>query len=73
MGCVLCNIVYCSEFVRGKYPSVKNPFYCATSEEQEEFLQELAGDIASYHPELAAMIAAASGIKATKYHRSIGS
>ena len=52
MGCVLCNITSCEEFVQGANPPVKNPFYSKTEEEKDRFLEELAYDIASRHPEL---------------------
>ena len=44
MGCVLCNIT-------NTRPDI-NAFFCKTEEEKEEFLNELAGDIATRHPEM---------------------
>lgn len=52
MGCVLCNITSCDEFSQGENPSIKNPFYCKTEQERDEFLDELASDIVSRHPEM---------------------
>jgi len=52
MGCVLCNITSCEEFLQGGNPPIKNPFYSKTNGEREQFLEELAHDIASQHPEL---------------------
>lgn len=42
MGCVLCNITNMD----------KSPFKCETEEDREEFLNELAYDIAARHPEV---------------------
>ena len=42
MGCTLCNIT----------DKDSNPFKCATETEKSEFLNELAHDIASYHPDI---------------------
>jgi len=52
MGCVLCNITSCEEAVQGLGPSQKNPFYSKTKRGKEEFLKELAQDIATHHPEI---------------------
>lgn len=49
MGCILCNITSCEEFVQGPEPAIKNPFFLS---EKEKFLEELAYDIASKHPEM---------------------
>ena len=44
MGCVLCNIT-------DMRPDI-NAFFCKTAEEKQEFLDELANDIATRHPEM---------------------
>ncbi len=50
MGCVFCNITNVEHFGTEKNPQ-PNPFYCKTDAEREEFLNELAADIVSRHPE----------------------
>ena len=52
MGCLLCNITSCEEFVQGPKRPIQNPFYRKSEEELDQFLDELAYDIASRHPEL---------------------
>jgi hypothetical protein len=52
MGCLLCNITACKEFEQGDAPPIVNPFYCKTRKRTREFLDELAYDIASKHPEM---------------------
>lgn len=52
MGCVMCNITNCEEFVQGPKPAIKNPFYCKTEGDLRQFLEDLAHDIASQHPEM---------------------
>lgn len=51
MGCVLCNIISCEHFGTEEDPQ-PNPFFCKTEREREEFLDELACDIVSRHPEI---------------------
>lgn len=50
MGCVLCNLTRVNYFGTDKKPEY-NPFYCPNREEEDEFLEELASDIATRHPE----------------------
>lgn len=52
MGCILCSITSCEEFIQGDRPSEHNIFYCKTKKEREDFLEELAYDIAATHPEM---------------------
>ena len=52
MACILCNITSCRGFAQGGKPVIKNPFFCKTARERKEFLDTLANDIASQHPEL---------------------
>jgi len=51
MGCVLCNITNTEYFDNDKNKE-RNVFYCDTDEEKQEFLEELASDIAIRHPSL---------------------
>ena len=51
MGCVLCNITN-TKYFDGDDENEQNPFYCETDEEKQEFLEELACDIATRHPSL---------------------
>lgn len=62
MGCVLCNITGCREFTQGTEPPVLNPFYCKTSEERSEFIEELCADIALRHPEVVKRIMYFTGV-----------
>lgn len=55
MGCVLCNITNVEHFGTEKEPEA-NPFYCKDDEEKEQFLEELAVDIATRHPDYARRI-----------------
>lgn len=50
MGCVFCNITNVEHFGTEEKPE-PNPFYCKTDQEREEFLDELASDIVTRHPE----------------------
>jgi len=50
MGCVFCNIIAVENFGTEEEPQ-PNPFYCGSDEDRERFLDELAGDIVSRHPE----------------------
>jgi hypothetical protein len=52
MGCVFCNITNVDVFPMGTDPGVANPFYCKTSEERAEFINELCADIVARHPEV---------------------
>ena len=54
MGCLVCNVAFTE-----KFSDTKNPFYCKTTEEYEEFLAALADNIAVRHPKLCQLIAEA--------------
>lgn len=57
MGCVLCNITKNKELPQVQEDAGRlNPFYCATPQQLEAFLEELAYDIAASHPEMRTMI-----------------
>jgi hypothetical protein len=55
MGCTLCSITRVDKFGTEEDP-VPNPFYCKTDEEREQFMEELAVDIATRHPDYARQI-----------------
>mgnify|MGYP001588249047 CR=1 FL=1 len=63
MGCVLCNMLGCEEFLQGEEPSLKNLFYCKTERERKGVEDELAYDIASCHPDLMRKI--------NRYHKKL--
>lgn len=50
MGCIFCNITNVKYFGAEEKPQ-PNPFYCKERWELKQFLDELASDIVSRHPE----------------------
>lgn len=52
MGCILCAITDVTEFPQGDKLVQINPFYCSTKQDKDDFLEELAYDIAKRHPDV---------------------